>query len=394
MKKQEYEECNKPTFYCTQCNTERAKELFSYRNVNKSGVGHCNICDWIKRHKGIPIYDRFTKSEMYHIIEYMFTNETTIVNDLSNEMNKSIEEIVQAIRFAKIGNKKTVIRYNCECCGKEKYTNVQKYFDNANLYCSPQCYYKDKTNKVEHGEDSMWYNRIVRQCTNCGKEMKLIPSRANQKNIFGDSHVFCCNQCYWEYRKVYYKGDKHIGFELTETIRDKMKRSLAKRLCNENRLDTKIQISVNSMLDCCNIKYKREYPLMYYSIDNYLLDYNLMIEVQGDYWHCNPTRYNSNKYLINIKQYEWIHRDKIKHSYIKNNYNTEILYLWESDINKRADVCQALILLYINNNGVLSNYHSFNYILHNGTLELNEDLIIPYQDMPCKDYKHLVKNPA
>ena len=54
-------------------------------------------------------------------------------------------------------------------------------------------------------------------------------------------------------------------------------------------------------------------------------------------------------------------------------------------------MCEALILKYINTNGKLENYHSFNWNYNNQILSLNEELIIPYQDMKTDKYKHLIK---
>ena len=54
-------------------------------------------------------------------------------------------------------------------------------------------------------------------------------------------------------------------------------------------------------------------------------------------------------------------------------------------------MCEALILEYIRKNGILKNYHSFNWNYENKTLSLNEDLIIPYQDMKTDEYRHLIK---
>lgn len=148
---------------------------------------------------------------------------------------------------------------------------------------------------------------------------------------------------------------------------------------NKFGTNTKPQRIINSLLNKLNISYKNEETFKYYSIDNYLTEYNLAIEVMGDFWHCHPLKYEtSNKYDIHKKT---ISRDKAKHTYINKYNNIEILYLWESDIYDNLDVCEELIKLYITQNGKLNNYHSFNYSLIDGKLTLNNNLIIPYQDM-------------
>ncbi len=75
-----------------------------------------------------------------------------------------------------------------------------------------------------------------------------------------------------------------------------------------------------------------------------------------------------------------IPKDKAKHTYIKNHYNVEILYLWEDDIYNRLYLCKRLIKQYIKSKGILPNYHSFNYHIKHNKLELNENIILPYQD--------------
>lgn len=80
--------------------------------------------------------------------------------------------------------------------------------------------------------------------------------------------------------------------------------------------------------------------LFYYDI--YLEDYNLLIEVNGNYWHANPNKYSSNDILkfgnkeISVKDI-WLHdAEKIKNAKLKK-YN--IITLWEDEIaNKNSNI--------------------------------------------------------
>lgn len=94
-----------------------------------------------------------------------------------------------------------------------------------------------------------------------------------------------------------------------------------------------------------------------------------------------------------LEQYpnKTILKDKQKRGYISKYYGYPILNLWESDINKYPDKCKALICLFIKNSGNLENYHSFNYTYVNKTLLINENLIIPYQEMNSDQYIYLIK---
>ena len=99
-------------------------------------------------------------------------------------------------------------------------------------------------------------------------------------------------------------------------------------------------------------------------------------------------------YLINETQQKQLHRDKLKYSYIINHYSIPILYLWESDINENPELCKQLINEYISKNKLLNNYHSFNWKLSETGICLKENLVIPYQNIPVENYRHLIKKKA
>lgn len=223
--------------------------------------------------------------------------------------------------------------------------------------------------------------------------MEIIPYDYNKVNSKGDNHNFCSQECYWEFRKKYYVGENGAmyNYKFSDEQKEHSRTKLLERLKNDNRLETGIQLKINSMLDILNIKYEREKVFDYYAVDNYLPTYNGIIEVMGDYWHVSPLRYNEEKYFMNEMQQKQLHRDKIKYSYIINHYKIPILYLWETDINNNPNLCIKLIDKYIQNGKILENYHSFNWQLENDTLSIKEDIIIPYQNISVNEYRHLIK---
>jgi len=133
--------------------------------------------------------------------------------------------------------------------------------------------------------------------------------------------------------------------------------------------------------------FKNEYNCKYYAIDNYLPDHNLMIEVNGDYFHSNPLKFTE----LNMMQIKGITRDKRKRTYIKRYKEIDVLYLWESDINNKPGMCKELILEYVNNKGILSNYNSFNYSLVEEKLVLNKDIVVSYIDWDSVSINQLKK---
>lgn len=260
--------------------------------------------------------------------------------------------------------------YNCDICGKE--FECSKI--STQRFCSNKC--NSEWQKTVVGEDNPNFTSIKIPCTYCGKVNYVKPYKLNIQD-----HFFCNEKC----RQDWYANVWSQREEWKEKKRIDAVKILESGVMSKT--NSKPQQIVDSILDKNNIKYEREKGIKYYSIDNYLTDSNLMIEVQGDYWHVNPLKF-SNK--INKLQYERIPKDKAKHTYTKNQYDIEILYLWESDIYDNTLLCEKLILEYIKRNGNLENYHSFNYYLdENGELILRDNLIVPYQDMKANQYKKL-----
>lgn len=394
MTKEQFKKYGKDTVYCECCNRIVKTQNVSYSKIRLDGTTQrCKLCDWIYRHKGIPTVDTFTEEQVKSTLEFMLFEKSLYINDLADELKLSIDKIIQLINGIKIGNKKYMLKSNCSYCGKEIEKFVSVYLKNKHMFCSHDCYWKYKEEVEPKGSEHPSYNRITTNCTNCGKEIKIIPSEYNRTNKYGDNHNFCSQECYWEYRTKYYIGEKstRLGTTLSDEQKDKMMVGLAEWCKNDKRLNSKIQLLINGILDKNFIKYEREYLVKYYNIDNYLTGLNLMIEVMGDYWHGSPLKFNANTIGLNKTQQKDIQYDKQKHTYVKRYFGIEILYLWEKDINENIELCEKLILEYINNNGILENYHSFNYHINNGKLKLNNKIIVPYQDMKPDVYRDLLK---
>lgn len=72
---------------------------------------------------------------------------------------------------------------------------------------------------------------------------------------------------------------------------------------------------------------------VYYFYDYVVPDMNLCVEYNGDYWHCNPSKY-SNEYVLTQRNQTaeeiWKH-DKIKLECITRERNIQTIIVWESD---------------------------------------------------------------
>lgn len=223
---------------------------------------------------------------------------------------------------------------------------------------------------------SSYMERLSLNCEYCGEEIYRLES-----NIKNNNNTFCSRKCLAKWKSENMSGENSPIFgKASLWWTDEMKKNKAKQMVEYLKSTdfsysmTKPQLIINTLLGDMNILYTNEYDCKYYLIDNYLTDYNLMIEVQGNFFHCNPTMNYKNSREAKIKA-----KDKSKHTYINKYHGIEVLYLWEYDIEKNLEVCKKLIEEYINNNGKLNNYHSFNYCLENDKLiELKNKYTIGY----------------
>jgi len=106
-----------------------------------------------------------------------------------------------------------------------------------------------------------------------------------------------------------------------------------------NGLETKFA----KMLTELGIKFKAQHILKDKIYDFYLPDYGILIEVDGDYYHCNPRKYP--KGPINKMQKKNLKNDAYKDNLAKA-WGFELIRIWEYDIvNMGSVVSRKLRLL-------------------------------------------------
>lgn len=98
-----------------------------------------------------------------------------------------------------------------------------------------------------------------------------------------------------------------------------------------NGLETKFA----KILTDLGIKFKSQHVLKGKIYDFYLPDYELLIEVDGDYYHCNPRKYP--KGPINKMQRKNIRNDIYKNALAKS-WGFELIRIWEYDIVNMGSV--------------------------------------------------------
>lgn len=135
-----------------------------------------------------------------------------------------------------------------------------------------------------------------------------------------------------------------LGLHRSQEFKDKMRILVLKRMHYRCRnAVSKLELEFMNILNSLNIKYTFQFPA--YDINSFydfiINDTRILIEVDGDYWHCNPnTKYKIPKYVV---QFANLKGDKIKNEWaIVNGY--KLLRFWENDIkNNRLEVVSKII---------------------------------------------------
>ncbi len=166
-------------------------------------------------------------------------------------------------------------------------------------------------------------------CKSCGKTTKAKASTKYYlvRNLKKKS---VCKKCSM-------MGDKNPFFNKKHTQESihKMLDSQAKTL----KPISKPELEIFNMLKVTHPNITPQFKVNGKVFDFYLKDYNLLIEFNGDYWHCNPKRYD--KDYINKKKNKtakeiWEYDKHKLYLAEKNGYNT--LTIWESDYKNNKNI--------------------------------------------------------
>lgn len=312
-------------------------------------------------------------------------------------------------------NHPKIYNYTCSYCGKSFQSKNKRKTDKA--YCSSNCCVKHKIeiNKIKNqaicekcgitftkqrkeqrfcsvdcvnqwqktrtGINSSHFNfsisleerKII--CKNCNKIFYVIPSEINKRKFCSKK---CCHD--WCMKNIF----------STDNFKNIAKERILLMIKNNKfpKVNSIPQQKIVELLKNNNIEFEIEKIFGEFAVDIWLKQYNLCIEVMGDFWHCNPNKFSIIKYL---NQKNRIGRDKAKNTYIAKNLSIPILYLWEEDIQKDLKKCEELIKLFINKKGNLDNYESFNYSLKLNQLKLNNKIIKPYREYSIKKLSNIIK---
>ncbi len=215
----------------------------------------------------------------------------------------------------------------------------------------------NKVRKVLDGKENVDF--IV--CRECGDRVRMLTNSGHLRKHHMNKEQYLCK----------FPGSPMVCSDFSEnkspvsnfTYEERKKYSIQNQIGNPITY-TKPHIKISNLLQDEGILHENEVMVFNHSVD-INIDAKHIIEVQGNYWHSHPDKFNESN--MNHIQRAKLSRDIEKHKFFQSR-GVNILYLWEKDINDNYDLCKHLILSYLSEE--LSNYHSFNYLLQNGGLEI------------------------
>jgi G:T-mismatch repair DNA endonuclease (very short patch repair protein) len=214
----------------------------------------------------------------------------------------------------------------CQCgCGE-----LMKY--NATLADFPK-YNKQHLKKISEGKtfEEIWGD------PKSEKRIKAISDTRKTKFASGEyNHIL-----------------KHVSQKRPKNTIDKISKTKKKQwetgdIGKKQYKPSKLEKTFTNILEILDISYQtsfyaKEIKAFY---DIFLPCHNILIEVDGDFWHCNPVKYPNGP--TNKCQTKNLERDKEKNQWaLENGY--KLLRFWEEDINNNIKEVKRILMENLSN---------------------------------------------
>lgn len=224
----------------------------------------------------------------------------------------------------------------CRACGKVlvlRPTEAKSHFA-VRRHCDRKC-----------SAQATWGNHVPERvelvCKQCGKPFLARPSALVSK--YGYPKLYCSRACLFASRRG--EGRTVACEQCGKTFHER-KPSARRRFCSQScgslfRLKqhregpTSLERTVYEALTTLGIEYVPQHRIGHYVVDAFLPSLNVLLECQGDYFHCNPNLYPDGP--IDAIQRQNQGRDARRFTALtKLGYC--IVEVWEHDIKVRGAV--------------------------------------------------------
>lgn len=281
-------------------------------------------------------------------------------------MLKKIGEVLGTSKtpILKILNKHGVIRKRDRC------DNLDIQNDNGTYFILKKCNLCNTETKITSKSptvacrnyfNSIKYNRLCKKCS-----LKLQKGKGNP--FYGKKHTTISKSKISKSRKGKAAGDKNsmsnpknrekvskklkekwdsgtlddMRIFLSEKIKDTIRKG---KLKNTNK--SKVEKIILNQIKNLGYKAEQSYKVDTKICDVYVPEINLIIEYNGDYWHCNPKKYDKGYFNKKKNKYAWElwEYDRKKLELLKSfGYNLEVV--WEDDYKSDKTIINNIINKY------------------------------------------------
>lgn len=131
------------------------------------------------------------------------------------------------------------------------------------------------------------------------------------------------------------------GLEKTEEYKEKLRAASPARMAKFERRVTAPERIVQTLLERLEIRCETQVAFGPYTVDFYVPEYNLVVQVDGDFWHANPSIYPDEK--LSKVQRKQRRLDASCNAFLTNR-GVKCLRLWEKDLYYRIEWCAAEIM--------------------------------------------------
>ena len=185
----------------------------------------------------------------------------------------------------------------CENCKRLSY-KPKSLLSHKNHFCSLKC-----ANRYQAK------NKLIFICKICGKDFKWSPSRIKDNNP-----TYCSVKCR--------NKDQ-------EWVR---KACIAGNIIQQNKKGpNKIELAGRTILENLGVEFREQVLIAEkFLVDVFVAKYNLIIQWDGEYWHCHPRFKVPDERQLRRKTL-----DKSQNAYFKK-CGYKVLRFWESDIKKEV----------------------------------------------------------
>jgi very-short-patch-repair endonuclease len=170
-------------------------------------------------------------------------------------------------------------------------------------------------------------------CGDCGRTYKTIAGLKKHKQI---AHGRKAPKKRYTPRKTYNKSvnkKASIKGKSMEQIREGLMDSMSQ-----------LERDFGTLLQMLGLQYESQYQLGTKFFDFYLPAHNTIIEVDGDYYHCNPEIYKKPQYKTQRRAIINDHRK----NRLCEQHGIRLIRFWENDIRNKRDMVLARLMLALN----------------------------------------------